>query len=81
MRLQKHIIISCIIILILSLIGIFVAEQNNKFYDLSTGAFTGVISTGMTSIILFLYEKNKIINKPYNILRKFILHSVLLIKI
>ena len=57
MRLQKYIIISCIIILILSLIGIFVTEQNNKFYDLSTG---------MTSIILFLYEKNKIINKLYN---------------
>lgn len=66
MRLQKHIIISCIIILILSLIGIFVTEQNNKFYDLSTGVFTGVVLTGMTSIILFLYEKNKIINKLYN---------------
>ena len=66
MRLQKYIIISCIIILILSLIGIFVTEQNNKFYDHSTGVFTGVMLTGMTSIILFLYEKNKIINKLYN---------------
>lgn len=66
MRLQKYIIISCIIILILSLIGIFVTEQNNKLYDLSIGVFTGVVLTGMTSIILFLYEKNKIINKLYN---------------
>ena len=66
MRLQKYIIISCIIILILSLIGIFITEQDNKFYDLSTGVFTGVVLTGMTSIILFLYEKNKIINKLYN---------------
>lgn len=66
MRLQKYIIIFCIIILILSLIGIFITEQDNKFYDLSTGVFTGVVLTGMTSIILFLYEKNKIINKLYN---------------
>ena len=65
MRLQKYIIISCIIILILSVIGIFITEQDNKFYDLSTGVFTGVVLTGMTSIIL----------------RRFILHSVLLIKI
>ena len=66
MRLQKYIIISCIIILILSVIGIFMTEQNNKFYDLATGVFTGVVLTIMTSIILFLYEKNKIINKLYN---------------
>ena len=66
MRLQKYIIIFCLIILILSVIGIFITEQSNKFYDLSTGVFTGVVLTGMTSIILFLYEKNKIINKLYN---------------
>jgi len=38
----------------------------DEYHGQSTGVFTGVVLTGMTSIILFLYEKNKIINKLYN---------------
>jgi len=66
MKLQKNIIIWSLIIMLLSISGIFFFDTNIKFYDICVGVFTGVILTLTTTIILYNYEKNKLINKIYS---------------
>lgn len=66
MKLQKNIIIWSIILMLLSISGIIFLDFQMKVYDVSNGIFTGVILTLATTIILYNYEKNKLINKIYS---------------
>lgn len=66
MKLQKNIIIWSLIIMLLSISGIFFFNKNMKLYDICVGIFTGTILTVLTAIILYNYEKKKLLDKIYS---------------
>lgn len=66
MKLQKNIIICSFVLMILSIVGIIFFNAEMKIYDICVGVFTGVILTLLTTIILYNYEKKKLLNKLYS---------------
>lgn len=66
MKLQKNIIICSFVLMILSIVGIIFLNAEMKIYDICVGVFTGVILTLLTTIILYNYEKKKLLNKLYS---------------
>ena len=66
MKLQKNIIIWSLIIMLLSISGIFFFNKNMILYDICVGIFTGTILTVLTAIILYNYEKKKLLDKIYS---------------
>ena len=65
MKLQKNIIIWSLIIMLLSISGIFFFDKNMKLYDICVGIFTGTILTVLTAMILYNYEKKKLLNNSF----------------
>ena len=66
MKLQKNIIILSLILMFLSTLGVFFLDTKMRLYDISVGIFTGVVLTFLTTIILYNYEKKKLLNRIYS---------------
>lgn len=65
MKLQKTIIITCSIMIIIIGIMIYYFGSTTKKYDISVGILTGTFITILTSTVFYNYEKNKILNRIY----------------
>lgn len=63
MLLQKNMIICSLILMILSILGIIFLDSDSKLFNISVGLFTGTVLTMLTSVILYNFEKKKLLNK------------------
>ena len=66
MKLQKNIIVSVLIFLILSVWGIVFFDSKNKIYDISCGVFASDLLVLLTAIIMYYYAKKKFVEKIYS---------------
>lgn len=65
MKLQKIIIITCLIIIAISGIMLYFLNSDTKIYDVLVGILTGAFITIFTADVYYFYEKNKILNRIY----------------